>query len=311
MTDCLLIIGLGRAGQRHARNALALGCEVVGYDPNINLPDLRFPDLPEKVIWRNWDDLASVPPKVEYTYNSVRLFESLGAAISVHPVGVIIATPPETHYAMIGTVLDYGISTLTEKPLCTSVVDAGLLVSFGGHPIRVAYQLRHIPYLKRIKAQAYNLHGAWFHFASQCWCSNTYEADFLLEVSHEFDLACWLFGKPKEAKAYRLGPQQWDISIQFDKCQQCTFTLDGTAPGYSREIGFHGYGMNGQSKWIFDKAENDAAYAEELRSFLRFVHGKETDEDRQTMATGEDGWWALRCVEAVKRSAESGKWEAV
>lgn len=84
MEKCL-IIGNGRAGKRHAKNAESLGIKVFTSDPYV---ESDFPD------WR----MALHNNSNDY---------------------VVIASPPDAHLLQLRECIDIGVPTLCEKPLCS------------------------------------------------------------------------------------------------------------------------------------------------------------------------------------------------
>ena len=284
MSDRILIVGLGSIGFRHARNALALGCEVIGYDVR---------------------KLFDVPPKIDWV-------ETLDQGLAIHPLGVIVATPPETHWQVGYQVSKAGLPCLIEKPLASDLSGSeGLCHAFEKQDVLLAvgYQFRHTAALRRLKAQVAagefgTIYAAHAEFASQKWCSQTYPANMLLEVSHELDALRWFLGDPEQTQGKVSGNgllAQGSIDFPWSRA---TFHLDGLALGYRRRLTL--YGTKGQAEWNLDQAENDQAYVDELAEFLRVCRG----EQAAPSCTGRDGWWAVRTVEAIRRSGESGRWEA-
>lgn len=308
MSDRILILGLGSIGQRHARNALKLGCEVIGYDPRFVPKDIEVPAHPNERTGK-----MSILPTWECSH--VRLVQSVQAGLNKGPLGVIVATPPETHHELALATVAYKIPTLIEKPLAPTVEKVESILAWfedvQAVPLAVGYQLRHFAALKRLKAQADagefgEIYAAHAEFASQQWCSHTYKADLLLECSHELDLLRWFLGEPQSVTAWGFSGREMRAGmIAFSRGTQATFHLDGLAPGYRRRLTL--YGTKGVGEWTFDKAENDQAYMNELAEFLRVCRG----EQMAASCTGRDGWWAVRMVEAIRRSGESGRWEQI
>lgn len=289
MSDKILIIGLGSIGQRHARNALALGCEVIGYDP---------------------------VPKPEIILNAGQRLtqcESLNVALAHKPLAVIVATPPKTHWQIGYQVNKAGLPCLIEKPLASDLSGAeGLCHAFEQKniPLAVGYQFRHTAALRRLKVQADagefgTIYAAHAEFASQKWCSDTYPAELLLETSHEQDLIRLFLGDPKGVVSVKSGTGSVIGAQILFKESMAHIYLDGIAPGYRRRLTL--YGSKGVGEWSLDQTENDQAYVDELAEFLRVCRG----EQAEPLCTGRDGWWAVRMVEAIRRSGESGRWEAV
>ncbi len=286
MSDRILIVGLGSAGTRHAKNATALGCKVLGYD--------------------------STPVEKGMGLPYVEEFRSLEAALAQKPLGVIVATPPETHWQVGYQVSRAGLPCLIEKPVSSDLSGAvGLCHAFEkqGVPLAVGYQLRHTATLRRLKAQTDagefgKIYSAHAEFASQKWCSKTYPADLLLECSHELDLLRWFLGDPIQTVSSHSRNDATIGCLEFIN-SHATFRLDGLAPGYRRRLTL--YGTKGQAEWNLDQAESDQAYINELAEFLRVCRG----EQAVPSCTGRDGWWAVRMVGAIRKSGESGRWGAV
>jgi predicted dehydrogenase len=285
MPDRIFIIGLGSIGQRHARNALALGCEVIGYDP-------RPPLFP-------W-----VPP------DSFRWTRSLEEGLALHPLGVIVATPPETHRNISQQVTEAGFSYLVEKPVAHLASDAGVMIDDFRRlrlPLAVGYQLRHTAALRALKAKVDagtlgRIYTARAWFASRAWCSHTYESDLVAECSHELDLLRWFLGDPETVTTIWWDPPRTVIAQFTFSGATAEVRLEGEREGYRR--GLLLTGTSGSVGWTFDKTENNAAYIAELADFLAVCRG-----EKQPECSGRDGWWACRIVEAIRRSGESGRWE--
>ena len=287
--DTIRIIGLGSAGQRHAVNARKLGCHVVGYDVRPATPELRAESF-------------------------VEFCDSPGELVNRKPLAIIVATPPDAHSEAVGYAMAAGIPTLIEKPMfCFSSVALACTEEYAKIkvPLAVGYQLRHVASLKQLKTQVDagkfgTIYAAHAEFASQGWCSGTYKADLLLECSHELDLLRWFLGAPDRIVALGFtGGASWDAMLLCGPQGIRTMLhIDSVLPSYRRRLTL--YGTKGQGEWVFNQTENDQAYVDELKDFLAVCRG----EKAQPECTGDDGVWALRMVEAIRRSGESGKWEA-
>lgn len=297
MADRIFIVGLGSAGARHARNALALGCEVIGYDP-------RFSGIGQ------WS--RDLPPITAVT--------QLEVGLAQHPLGVIVATPPETHLHVASQVIRAGIPVLIEKPLATSADAAHEfihdIVPYYNGKVMVGYQFRHLPSLREFRRKLYagsvvQLLGGSFTFLSSEWCSRTYRADFLLEMSHEFDATRFLYGNPTHMFCAELTRDRFQGSARFGDymgAPSIDYDFDGSPErkGYIRHATAITMGQD-NLHWKFDQAENEQAYLAELQDFLAVCRG----EKAQPECTAEDGLWALRMIEAIRKSDKSGKWEPV
>jgi predicted dehydrogenase len=111
----LLIIGLGSAGKRHARNLRALGCTVSGFDPRADRQQETGAEGPMKALFSSLDDALKTQ-----SYD-----------------GFVIASPPPFHVDQIITAGAGGGWILCEKPLsidassCRRIADSGAKVLLG------------------------------------------------------------------------------------------------------------------------------------------------------------------------------------
>lgn len=269
------IIGLGNAGQRHARNALALGHDVVAYEPRA----------------------------VEVC--GVARVASVEQLVSLRPAAIIVATPPADHYAATVPCLDEGIPTLIEKPLETSYAHAVRLHELAEHygaRLAVGYQMRCLPSLIQFRDRVTPWQATGGVIGTivnvdclEAWPQATYRRDFLLEYSHELDTVSWLLGDRLEVMTYLQSPASWVLFVRTDSLDaHVAVVLSGIGERHRR--GIEWWDDVEDVAWTFDPSENEAAYKAELELFLK----------------GEplsDGLGALRLVEAARRSAQSGKWE--
>lgn len=118
----LAILGLGSMGLKHAENARAQGCTVIGFDP-------------DSAALAKLESLGGL------------CVESAGAAIQ-QSESVVIASPPACHLDHIAAALAAGRPTLVEKPLSDRVGDLVTLLSEAeqrGTVVAVAQNLRFHP----------------------------------------------------------------------------------------------------------------------------------------------------------------------
>jgi predicted dehydrogenase len=133
-----LIVGLGNMGRSHAlAHHAAAGSEIVGL---VN----RSPrDLPP--------DLAGYP-----------VFDSFDAGMEARPDLVVIATYSDSHADLAIAAMEAGAHVFVEKPLATTVADAGRVVAAAtrlNRKLVVGYILRHHPSWVRLIAEARALGG--------------------------------------------------------------------------------------------------------------------------------------------------------
>jgi predicted dehydrogenase len=159
------ILGLGRAGRRHAWHAQALGHEVLWSDPKVE--GLDRPGrcaTPEEVM-----DLVDA---------------------------VVIATPTDSHARYLHEAVVRSRPVLVEKPIGaigTSVLVADSLIAADTAGIRVAtgFNLRCHPQTKLLKQLPRPYYG---HFICAQYTENTADGVVNHWASHEIDLAQYLFG---------------------------------------------------------------------------------------------------------------------
>jgi predicted dehydrogenase len=212
------ILGLGSIGMRHARNFLALGCKVTGFDP----ADARRAALQEIGGRGVTSDAAALD----------------GAKLAV------IASPSQHHLANMETALTAGCHILAEKPLAHTADGLDLLLSQAearGLRVCVALNLRFLPVT--ILAVDCILRGMigqplWARFICSSylpeWRPDTdyrkgYAADpvgggVLFDLVHEFDLANHLLGPAQTASAVAV--RTGELDMPTEDCAQVSLRHD-------------------------------------------------------------------------------------
>jgi predicted dehydrogenase len=271
----ILIIGLGSIGTRHARNALAMGHEVLAVDPRYTSPGpvSSASDAP-------W---CSRTP--EEAYESLR------------PDAVVVASPPALHFEHASQAIIRGIPTFVEKPLTIDHAEAEVLVSLAqvnGVTLATGFMLRALPQLRGIRLATTNesLLSArfWCHWESK---AKTYEwPGVLAETAHELDAAQWLYGPLRDVRVTTLEPYVADIWLHTQEGHEVNLYL--TADGrynYSRGIQMFGtFDCLAQ----YGQKDIEPCYVEELKAFL----------DGTPLATGEDGLAAVRLAAQIEAAAK-------
>lgn len=209
----VLIVGWGSIGRKHARclREIAPNCELV--------------------IWRSGlMDRASCTDELEgqWVYSAE---EAIAAPVDF----AIIANPATRHVATALVLAEHGIPMLIEKPLSDTaehVDELRQLCLKRGVPVMVGYVLRFHPLLQAVRAALQS--GAVGRVASARLEVGQYLPDWrpgrdwrktvsakrelgggaLLELSHEIDLACWLFGDPIAVTARIPPPTLPDIDVE-------------------------------------------------------------------------------------------------
>lgn len=203
----ILFVGLGGAGQRHARifRSLLPGAEFTAYRARRTTPLLHA------------DFSLDGDAEVESRYG-LRPFQSLEAALDDHPDLAVIATPTALHMAVARQAAERGIGLFVEKPLShdlDGVAELREAVARNALPFMVSFQRRFHPLIARARSMiAEGIIGkivsASFTVASYVPAWHPYE-DFrslyavrrdlgggvLLTEIHEIDLCAWFFGPPE------------------------------------------------------------------------------------------------------------------
>ncbi len=271
------VIGLGSAGTRHAKNLLALGCEVYGYDidPNARTKALR----------------AGIP---------VRTTPNMGSTDAV-----VIATPTSEHYRdlLTASLMPDG-PIFVEKPLADRMIDLPTNLRM------VGYNLRFHSCVK--KAKEWLDIG---HIGRPLWanltvaqCNDKYEDSVILNWSHEIDLALYLLGQAS-VKAAVSDDRIADLVLKHGSGCQTTVHLDYVTAPEIRNFAIAGTRGNmhvdlvRRTAWInnvdhFFKGRDsfNENYVEEMQAFLDRIDGAQT-----IGCTGEEGLAVLEiCLVARK-----------
>lgn len=204
----IAVLGLGSIGLRHARNILAQGVEVVGWDP---LPEPR-------VALGRAGGMA------------VNRRDDIFSDVS----GVVIATPNAHHLSDLSDALDAGCHAFVEKPLAhkTEGVEAILeIVEAKRLCVFVGYNLRIHPAVMAARSVLGNGDLGtilWSRLLSASYLPDWrpsqdyrtgYAADaasggVLFDISHEFDLALHLMGSATVAASVARRSGTLDIASE-------------------------------------------------------------------------------------------------
>lgn len=293
----VLVFGYGSMGQRHIRNARALGHDVVVYDQRVPDPALVDSDvgvaLDADAVWK-W-----------------------------HPDAVVVAAPARAHAALLWRALPR--PTLVEKPLALSVEDFSLrrpsdggLVDMDGwlretdHGVaQVGCNWRFHPLVCEMRRQL--IDRAAIPVEAVLWVladhrGRDYE-DALLECgAHEIDLALYLFGPATVTAAHRRG-RAWRVELRHENGCSTRIVMDDASENPSRGLRVRWHGADGGNWDGGYNAPHDArasvdvetSYARELRTFLDVASGVAPPDYGADAATLADGLAVLRVVDAARR----------
>ena len=321
------VIGTGSIGQRHARNLVALGQEVVAWDPD---PAQRA-------------RAAAIA--------GVLVTDDLAAALARRPDAAVICTPPAHHVARAREALSAGAHLFVEKPIAHDSAEVpALLAEAAARAARVAvgYNLRCLPSLRRVAAliddkRVGRVLAARAEFGSYLpdWrpgrdyrdnyaVSAAEGGGILLDAIHELDLIGWLLGETSEVSAWAEHVSDLDgdtedvaeVTLRLASGALAQVHVDYLQRAYHRTlrvIGADGIiawdypahavavlGLDGAREVEdFREADGDATqmYLEEMRRFVRCAEGAEPP-----LVGGHDALRSLHLAEAAKRSARERRW---
>lgn len=231
----MLVIGCGSIGRRHARNARALGLEVVLCDIDAG----RLHELAREV------GAAAV-------YSDYRV-----AAAESRADAALIATPSHLHVAPAAAMLQAGMHVMMEKPLCPSVQEARelkRLVGEAGLVFMMAHTFRFRTdwqEIKRLldeqpvgKVLSAELVGGWYlpdwHFREdyrQEYAAQRRQGGgvLLTSMSHLFDVVAWFFGGIRDVRGAKM--RVGLPAIDVDDAVMCTIrTAGGTVVHVSEDF---------------------------------------------------------------------------
>lgn len=221
----VLIVGLGSIGQRHARNLRRLRGR------SVDILACRARGRPDVID----EHMAVVPGRSVDEFYGLRTFTSLDLAIAERPDAAIVCTPTSLHVPAARALVEAGCPVLVEKPLGHSWEGVDELLAAAGRRSVVAtvgYQLRFHPALLRLRALVAEgavgrVAGVRAEMGEYLPDAHPYEdyrqgyaarADLgggvLLSFAHEFDYACWLFGRPRRVFATSPRPGVLGLDVE-------------------------------------------------------------------------------------------------
>jgi len=324
---CILVVGLGSIGSRHAR-LLAARDDL----------DVAWCEVHEDVV-----ELAR-----QTIGEPARLFRSFEEALASGPDYVLIATPQNLHCAQTVAALEAGIPVLCEKPLSDNLADAERMVAavhatrgictvgFQSHFSRGHMRLREVVasgtlgpirhYHSRVGTYITLVNSKSRH-QSRC------EGALIQDYSHQPDLAHWILGQMPEtvfaqgltAEAMPLRATPNLLMVQFG---YATNLLGSLHLNYLQMPQRHHYELVGEEGWVFFDAdtgemrlgdresrliatesyplEADGIYIREHDAFLAAAAGERAPE-----SSVDDALLAVKVADATMASWSSGKMVAL
>jgi predicted dehydrogenase len=299
-----LVIGYGSIGARHVRVLRELGLEVA-------------------VVSRHCDAQER------------NVFRSLTVAFAEFaPDYVVVANETAGHANVINLLATLGFSgwTLVEKPLAVNPED--MTGAVAGGRIRVAYNLRFHPAMRKLKAllledqvigvQAYvgQYLPNWrlgIDYRDSYSASKVAGGGVLRDLSHELDYLRWLFGPWLRLAA--LGGRKSDLAIDsddvwcvlmeqssgalltlqmnyLDRAARRELTIIGNRHTYRLDLIAGSLSADGVNERF--EVDRDKTYRDQHLSILS---GREAET-----ASFEDGMAALHTINAIERAAVERRW---
>lgn len=226
----VLIIGLGSIGKRHCSNLISLGVENI----SIVTSKKELPDSFKHLIF--FTSIAAAVENETYTH-------------------ALICTPTANHLSDLQQLIEAGIPQIyLEKPISNTLSDVSIGLEYieKGNQIIVGYDLHFDPGLNRVKSLLDN------NAIGRVYSVNSFVGQYLpdwrpyedyrlgmsasiekgggvmLDLIHEFDYLCWLFGTPETVYGmYQNNPELEietedlaDILVKFQKGINVSLHLD-------------------------------------------------------------------------------------
>lgn len=321
-----LVIGTGSVGQRHCRNLVSLGQEVLAWDVD-----------PTRL-----SEATSIP--------GVRAVASLEEGLGAHPCGAFICTPPESHVRLARKAVDVGADVFIEKPVSHRSEEVPSLLEEARQReqlVMVGFNLRFLPSLRRVKAlldekrigEILSARAEFGAYLPDWRPGRDYRQNYavrtelgggiLLDAIHELDYLGWLFGDATEVSCVadhrsRLAGDTEDLvelTVRFGSGVLAQVHLDYVQRVYRRNLQVIGDG--GDIFWDYpthsvtvhvpdaepdredpskDEADSNRMYVEEISHFICCVQQR-----KSPLVDGEEALRSLRLVEAAKASARDGR----
>jgi len=324
----IVIVGLGSIGKRHIRNLINLNIAVGIVTKNSEVP-IEFINIP---IFKC---LAEILIKKNEIF------------------GLIICTPTYLHLENLLFCIHNSIPCLLEKPVSHNylgVEDAARLIETKNSKVMVGFNFRYHSQLLKIKKLITNNYLGKIYYSNLWWCdditswypNDRYLTNYssskamgggaLLTISHEIDLALWLFGMPLNVFGTCLKICNNNMSdvedffsgnISFSNNSFCNITVD-----FISKLPRRGLFINcefGTITWdyfngilnIFDIRLNlnelndigkisqvykNSLYIDEIKDFLLYI-----DDNKANPIPFADGVNVQLLIEKFKISSEIGK----
>ena len=327
MIKRILIVGLGSIGLRHLRLAREL------------LPTAEIAVLRHKVE-------LIVPDGADY------VFSTMAEALLFAPTLAVIANPATFRLSVALPLAEAGVHLLIEKPLSTTsegVEDLLDACKKKNIVLAIGYNLRYLQSLQKFKAMLDNrVIGALWSVRSEIgqylpsWRPDTDYREsvsardalgggVLLELSHEIDYLCWIFGDVEFVYAELAQQSDLEIDVEDSAHLILEFVASGTEKplvaslnldfirqdrvrlctvigrlgslrwdGITGTIELYTLDTKAWRKVYSHQAASDESYTGEWQNFISCIN-----DCALPAITGRDGLKVLKVIEAARISAKA------
>lgn len=330
----VLIVGYGSIGSRHLRLARQL-----------------LPAADIRVLRHQPGDF--VP---EYANGC---FHDLASALAFAPQLAVIANPAPFHLPVALPLAEQGAHLLIEKPLSDSAANISRLIEVCQHRkcvLMTGYNLRFFPSLNRfrdlvrsgefvgkinsVRCEIGQYLPAWrpgLDYRKGVSARKALGGGALLELSHEIDYLCWIFGRVDWVRAVLLRQGDLDIDVEdsahlllgfepvadghqlvaalnmdfirHDTTRSCVAIGSEGSLRWSALTGCVDFFARGAANWqtIYSHApQREESYLAEWHHLLRLVEHRETP-----LVSGEDGLMVMEVIDAARRASDSSGLERI
>jgi predicted dehydrogenase len=326
MNNCILIVGFGSIGKRHAR----IVRELV---PNVKIIALRHK------INKDSKDI-----------NIDHFVTKMDDALKFKPHAAVIANPATYHLEVALPLAQEGIHLLIEKPIANSMNNICKLIDICRQKkliLMVGYNLRFLESLQQfrkfliekkigkvfsVRAEAGQFLPAWrpnIDYRYSVSAKASLGGGVLLELSHEIDYLRWLFGEVEWVSAFQITQSELDVDVEdtvhlvmgfesktqakpvvvnlnmdfirHDKTRICTVIGEKGTLRWDAVSGIISIFEQGASEWenLYTKHNKiDSSYIAEWRHFLECI-----SKESPPVISGDDGLKVLQVVESARRSS--------
>lgn len=329
MTKCILIVGLGSIGRRHAKVVRSLL-------PGVQIVALRH---------QSCQDAQSMG--VDHCVTNV------ADALKFQPQAAVIANPSTHHLDVALALARAGLHLLIEKPISNSTPGVQELIDICEAQkvtLMTGYNMRFLPALQRfrelliekrcgrvfsVRSEVGQYLPSWrpgADYRQSVSAKTALGGGVLLELSHEIDYLRWIFGDVDWVNASLL--KQSDLEIDVEDTAHLIMGFAKNDGGFplvaSLSLDFirrdttrfcTAIGETGSLRWdalagtidIFEqgsdawmplfvhRGERDDTYLAEWADFLKCVA-----DGAHPMVSGVDGLAVLQIIEAARRSSARG-----